>query len=405
MTSQRLKRLEILTTQGAAGSLHRESQFVFRYADEALARPERAISLTMPVRPEGYRGNRIPPVLAMQLPEGFLLDYLHARLGKAVDIRDEMNLLALVSTPNAGRVHARAEAAKDPARGEPVALESILAAPGTEDLFRHLLERYSLATTISGVQPKVVVPSRRKPADKSRLRTPDLIVKTDGGEYPGLAENEFHCMSIAKRAGLEVPDFWLSDDRKLFVIRRFDLDGDGRYLGFEEIASLTGRHADRKYAGSYGQVAEAIRLNCAPGLARESLARLYHQLVLCCLLRNGDAHLKNWGLTYSDPVGAAIDARLSPAYDMVCTAAFIPKDTLALSLEGTKEWPGREVLERFGRERCEVAKPGEVIDELREVVANYRPAERTPAWGAMAPALEAGIAQAVPGASIRKRRR
>ena len=92
MSGPRLKRLSILTTQGAAGTLHRESQFVFRYADEALAHPGRAISLTMPVRPEGYAGNRIPPVLAMQLPEGFLLDYLHARLGKAVDIRDEMNL-------------------------------------------------------------------------------------------------------------------------------------------------------------------------------------------------------------------------------------------------------------------------------------------------------------------------
>ena len=405
MSAHRLKRLAILTTQGDAGSLHRESQFIFRYTDEALAHPERAISLTMPVRPEGYRGNRIPPVLAMQLPEGFLLDYLHARLGKAVDIRDEMNLLALVSTPNAGRVYARADDAKDPARGEPIALETLLAAPGTEDLFRSLLERYSLATAISGVQPKVVVPSRGALADKSRLQTPDLIVKTDGGEFPGLAENEFHCMTIAKQAGIEVPDFWLSDDRKLFVIRRFDRDGEGRYLGFEEMAPLTGRHADRKYEGSYGQVTDALRLNCAPGQAVESLGRFYRQFVLCCLLRNGDAHLKNWGLTYSDPVGAGTDARLSPAYDMVCTAAFIPKDTLALSLEGTKEWPGRQVLERFGRERCEVAKPGEVIDELREVVASFRPAEKTPAWKAMVPALEAGFAQAAPGASNRKGRR
>lgn len=398
MSARRLKALAVLTTQGAAGTLHRESQFTFRYADEALAHPERAISLTMPVRPEGYRGNRIPPVLAMQLPEGFLLDYLHARLGKAVDIRDEMNLLALVSTPNAGRVYAHASDARAPERSEPIALDSLLAAPGTEALFRDLLERYSLATAISGVQPKVVVPSRAALADKTWLHTPDLIVKTDGGEFPGLAENEFHCMTIARRAGLEVPDFWLSNDRRLFVIRRFDLDGEGRYLGFEEIASLTGRHADRKYAGSYGQVAEAIGRNCAAGLVAESLARFYRQFVLCCLLRNGDAHLKNWGLAYTDPVHAGRDARLSPAYDMVCTAAFIPRDTLALTLEGTKQWPARDVLERFGREKCQVEKPGPVIDELREVVASYRPAESTPAWNAMAPALQAGILQAMPGA-------
>ena len=36
--------------------------------------------------------------------------------------------------------------------------------------------------------------------------------------------------------------------------------------------------------------------------------------------RNGDAHLKNWSLIYPD----RRRARLSPAYDLVCTAVHLP---------------------------------------------------------------------------------
>ena len=55
MRAPRVGRLEVETTQGRAASLHRESQFVFRYAEHALGRPEpaahslgRAIDLAEP---------------------------------------------------------------------------------------------------------------------------------------------------------------------------------------------------------------------------------------------------------------------------------------------------------------------------------------------------------------------
>src|SRR5207249_11591170 len=105
--SVRVKRLDLHTTQGESGALLRESQFVVRYAEEALDRPALAISLTMPPRPEGWRSNELPPVLAMNLPEGFLLNRVIDRYRKVMDIED-MNLLAVTSTPVAGRVWASA---------------------------------------------------------------------------------------------------------------------------------------------------------------------------------------------------------------------------------------------------------------------------------------------------------
>jgi serine/threonine-protein kinase HipA len=388
--TRRIKRLEIETTQGAAGTLFRESQFVFRHADAAVGRAELAISLSMPPRPDGYRANQIPPVLAMNLPEGFLRDRIIGRYRKVFDVADDMNLLALTSTPAAGRVWARAEQDQGRAQPTPVSLRELLAAPGTGALFDDLLERYATNTAISGIQPKVVVPEEIKSADASRgagavveraaIRAPDLIVKSAGPEYPGLPENEYLCMSMARSAGLEVPECWLSDDRQLFVIRRFDKRPDGAYLGFEDLAALTGRHPSKKYEGSYGLVARALDDFCAPLHRAASLERFFRQVVFCCLIENGDAHLKNWGVLYVDPKSADADARLSPVYDLVCTTAWIPRDTLALGLEGTKAWPERAVLERFGRERCTLDRPGAIIDEVIEGALTYSPEERTSMW-------------------------
>ncbi len=372
----RVKKLDLHTTQGEAGQLLRESQFVVRYRDAALARPELALSLTMPPRADGWRSNVLHPVLAMNLPEGFLLERVLDRYRKVMDI-DDMNVLAVTSTPSAGRVWASVPGEPAPAAAAPIALRELLAHPGTEALFDELLERYSIAS-ISGVQPKVVVPEHVAAhgtlVDKSAIRLPDLIVKSAGGHFPGLAENEFICMSIAKHAGLETPPFHLSEDRRLFVIRRFDIGADG-YLGFEDLAVLTGRHPRSKYEGSYGDVAKAVALNVAPASRAASLDALFRLIVLNCVIRNGDAHLKNFGVLYGDPRTADHDARLAPVYDLVCSTLYIRNDVLALGMGGSKAWPGRGTLERFGAEACGVRNPAQAIDEVIERAMDYRHAD------------------------------
>ena len=53
------------------------------------------------------------------------------------------------------------------------------------------------------------------------------------------------------------------------------------------------------------------------------------------LLANGNAHLKNWSLLYSDQV----TPRLSPAYDIVTTSVYIDNERCyALNLGKTKKW-------------------------------------------------------------------
>ena len=78
------------------------------------------------------------------------------------------------------------------------------------------------------------------------------------------------------------------------------------------------------------------------------LEKLFTLIALNCTLRNGDAHLKNFGIVYDDVLG---QARLAPVYDLVTTAIYLPKDSLALTLNGTTRWPDHKALCRLGETR------------------------------------------------------
>ena len=133
--------------------------------------------------------------------------------------------------------------------------------------------------------------------DRPTIPVPTLIVKAGSPAYPGLAANEFLCLSAARRAGIEVPGFELSDDGQLLVLDRFDITHDGERLGFEDVAALMGLRvrdvlSDRKPRAAYERVAELLRGTCAclsPAWRASSSNWLQRDG------RNGDAHLKNFG--------------------------------------------------------------------------------------------------------------
>jgi serine/threonine-protein kinase HipA len=372
--------LFVSTPEGRSGRVFTSAaDFIFRYDEDAL--PDMAISLAMPVRPDEFRRRDLHPIFQMNLPEGYVLEQLRNRLAKTVNV-DPMLLLALSgSSSPIGRVQVRSQTV-DALLGEQTfpgeKLEEILAWDGAEDIFADLLDRYILRAGISGVQPKVLVPEQQE-TDLPRVtsKTSDLIIKSGRDEFPGLAINEFLCMSIAKEAGIPVPEFYLSDNARLFVMRRFDRDTQLNPIGFEDMAALMGLSADQKYSKSYAAIARAIRLFCPAQHLRSSLDQLFDSVALSCIVGNGDAHLKNYGLLYSEPTQR--DAHLAPAYDIVNTTAYIPEDVLALDLAGNKSlFASRQGLLEFAQ-TCEVEQPGLRIEKILaslEVVLGRYPEHR-----------------------------
>ena len=391
----RIRTLHVGTTQGYAGLLSKDGQHVFSYASEVVANDdtERSISLTMPVRTESYKATPLLPIFQTFLPEGFLADRIVEKFSKTLRV-DDMALLALTGANAIGRIRVSESKDIDTERGNIESLKEILAGAASKDLFEYLCDRYLIASGISGIQPKVMLeaeddlatsatramrrarvskpPGKGSIRERSTLRGKSLIIKVSGSDYPHLTENEFHCLSIARDLKLPVPNFWLSEDKKRLAIERFDLNSEtGGFLGFEDMVSLQGKVNERKYEGSYENIALTIRQNASPEWTQKSLEEFFASLVLSMVMKNGDAHLKNFGLLYTHP--ESDDCRLSPIYDIVCTTVYLSKDLPALSLAKQKAWPTRKALVAFGLNICRVNDPEAVIDRITNAATEYRP--------------------------------
>jgi len=346
----RIKELKVQTPEGTAGHLYKNSNFTFNYLPEAATATQ--VSVTMDIRKESYTRGALFPIFEMNMPEGYVRHYIIERLRKVVPI-DDMLFLALSGNNGIGRISYESKQS-DSGPNASVDLNSILHSENSGELFTHLVDKYLLKTTagVSGVQPKVVVPEER-----GTLTLPSLIVKSGNTEYPNIAVNEFLCMSIAKTAGLRTPDFWITDDHQLFVMRRFDFSDTHSRLGMEDFSVLTGKSGDRKYEARYESLLRAAILY------EVDVNEMYTQIILSLVVGNGNAHLKNFAILYDDVTGPY---ELSPIYDVVCTKAY-GDETTALSINESRNYPNKKYLLKLGKDMG-VQNPGEIVERIVEAV-------------------------------------
>ncbi len=321
--------------------------------------PERAISLTMPYRLASWNtAFGLAPFFEMNLPEGALRERLRLSFAKATGSFDDFDLLGIVGRSQVGRIRYTGQADSLDEDVPFQSVDEILERRRSGSLFRHLLERFARFSGISGVQPKIMLRDEGASAPLSKThhrashthRGATHIVKFwEPNEYPHLAANEFFCLKAAEACGLELPRFRLAEDAAALVIDRFDLREDAAYRGFEDFCVLNARGTGEKYRGSYEtSILKRFSQFALSPHVNEDLERLYILIVLNCALRNGDAHLKNFGIIYDNVLG---EARLSPVYDLVTTTVYLPEDTLALTLDGNPSWPSRKQLARLGETR------------------------------------------------------
>ena len=232
---------------------------------------------------------------------------------------------------------------------------------------------------LSGVQPKVMIRATgEKISDPKVRQSPSILSAThivklwDADEFPHLAANEYFCLQVARRAGLSVPKFVLSDDGGAIVIERFDLIED-KYLGFEDFCVLNALGTSDKYKGGYeSRVFRRMRDFVTPSESARSLEDLFRLFALNCAIRNGDAHLKNFGITYPAVSGLC---GIAPVYDLVTTWAYIPNDPMALTVDGSTKWPDRKGLIRLAQTRSDLSL--RKVEEVLEATADAMSAVAT----------------------------
>lgn len=359
-----------------AGQLIRAPTYEFRYLQ---TNPQQsAVALLMPPAQQltWQDGDLFPP-MDQNLPEGDLFMKIRDLFPKQP--MTPMHMLALVGRNGIGRLgyslpdHSPAPMPRTMSKSE------LMGTAYTPEVFNDLVAAYlSTGAGIAGMQPKIMVP------DRPTIPIPSLIVKAASPAYPGLAANEFLCLTAAREAGIDTPAFALSNDGQMLVLDRFDLvvhnDGRVERLGFEDIAALAGLRvrdilSDRKYQGSYQRIAELFRQLQLPN---DNLHRFFEQVAFSIMVRNDDAHLKNFGLLYRSPE----QVWLAPMFDVVTTSIYtytryaggpeLEDRTLALKLfagkHHTKAYPTKEELENFGHRVCGVSKPARTLERIAQAM-------------------------------------
>lgn len=285
-------------------------------------------------QPRAYQ-TRIEPFFSNLLPEGALRDYLARRAG--VKSVREYSLLAQLGSDLPGAVKAV------PVDGEAFTDAGGVRKDGVAGEARQAL-RFSLA----GVQLKFS--ALKNHGKNGGLTIPmngtggDWIVKLPSVRHPDVPENEFAAMTLAAKLGITVPDIDLVPlstiaglpegiaryGASAYAIRRFDRSDEGP-VHIEDFAQVFGVFADDKYENaSYRQILAVLAIETD----EPSIVEFIRRLTYSVLIGNGDMHLKNWSLLYTDGRRPA----LSPAYDLLSTVAYIPEEEAALKFHRSRAW-------------------------------------------------------------------
>jgi serine/threonine-protein kinase HipA len=330
--------LDVFANKKEAGILgynEKDNEFIFNYTEN------NPISLTMPYQLKSYVSKyKLHPIFDMNMPEGYLFSLLKNLLIKKYGKINDFIMLKHLSSSIEGYLsyknnHQDADTI--------FTLDEILN-DNSEDLFSKLIQKFLNKSAISGVQPKVLTLLK----DKVNLSSKEYIIKSFFKEYPHLAENEYFCMKAIRYAGIKTPKFWLSENKKFFIIEKFTYMKDtNKFYGFEEFCVLFGLNKEQKYNGSYEKITKAIfKISTKFEI---DLRTFFKMIVMSYLLKNGDAHLKNFGILYDSTMENRF---LAPAYDVVNTVIYLAKDKPALSLFGKKIWLNKKTLLQFGEEYC-----------------------------------------------------
>ena len=299
-----------------------------------------SISLSLPSTQKLYTWEyRFPPYFEMFLPEGYLYEIFKNILSKKYGYVDDYLIFELLANNIENRITFKTD--KKVKQFENIELNDIIQ-NDTTDTFNNLLNMFLEKNAISGVQPKTIALIK----DKESLNLKEYIIKTWGDEFPYLAENEYICMKILKKANIPTANVILSKNKKFLIVEKFIYENN-QILGFEEILSLMDKNKINKYQGSYEQIAKIIHSFVSN--PKEDMKNFFKLIVMNFYLKNGDAHLKNFGLLFKDDFSKIWFA---PAYDVINTVVYIFKDTPALTLNSKKVWWNDEELIKFGKKYC-----------------------------------------------------
>ena len=329
--------LEVFVNNAPVGVLSRDNEEFFDFRYYKKVDHTHAVSLTMPITedPDEYvEFGLLPAPFQVSLPEGVVMERLRSLYKKNVNVDDPFDLLRLVGQNGIGRVTFGGKRSLAPVQVREILLRDARSVSAAQKLWNDMDRLGPEAFGVSGAMPKMLLDVKVPVNDRpTTLVLPSHIVKFDDPQHYGASLLEYVCMSACRRLGFPTPDLELSPSGDALIVQRFDMTVDGRYLGFEDACALAGYQRNQKYQGSIEELFDMARSFIPEDRQQEAIRDLTRMVLVNDILRNGDAHLKNFALLYDHPA----NAYWSPLYDVLNTTMFYPDDKPALSWDVERE--------------------------------------------------------------------
>jgi serine/threonine-protein kinase HipA len=186
------------------------------------------------------------------------------------------------------------------------------------------------------------------------------ILKPEPLRFPGLAANEYLCMTLARRIGLETPEVELRTlgEVPCLIVQRYDRKmthaNTVERVHQEDFCQALGVMPERKYQTEGGPgVRECVSLLREwSSVPVADIGRFIDGVIYATIIGNADAHGKNWSFLY--PPGKR---RLAPLYDLVCTLAW-PEFSTRMAMKIGSAWTLPEVAPAHFRKMAESVRLG-----------------------------------------------
>ncbi|MEM1178684.1 MAG: HipA domain-containing protein [Acidobacteriota bacterium] len=229
---------------------------------------------------------------------------------------------------------------------------------------RPLLVGGELRLSLAGAQDKLALVYRDGAFFLPRGQSATThILKTEIEGFDNTVANEFFCLRLASRLGLDVPavDMRRVEDVQFLMVERYDRVARGQSiqrLHQEDFCQALGVVPERKYQAEGGpSIVDCFQVLAACRYPARARLEFMRRVILNFLIGNADAHGKNFALLYP---AARSKPRLAPLYDVLCTRAYLDHtDRMAMKIGGKRRFD--TVLERHWRrlaDDVEFAWPG-----------------------------------------------
>ena len=305
-----------------------DGQLSFVYNGDYLTTKGSPVSIAMPLTEQAYTHNVAHPFFSGLLPDERARQNLASALG--ISRGNTFGLLEIIGGECAGALTIMPPGVEPPApdNSEP----RLLNEQQLTDLLRTLRQRPLMAgeqgirLSLAGAQDKLAVCLHNGQIALARDGRPTThILKPFIEGLHGTVENEWFCMTLASRVGLNAPTVTQAraGDIRYLLIERYDRhiepDGTIKREHQEDFCQALSVPPELKYEAEGGPGVTALETMIRQHARRPAadVLQLQRMLIFHYLIDNADAHAKNYALLYRQTV-----PDLAPMYDALSTAVY-----------------------------------------------------------------------------------